>query len=323
MAKIKPGTPHPNRKGLVMGKNGRYVAKSTYAKQVKAAKTSVSKPAAKSAPRALPPAGQSGGSQRRFQAQDKAAKAARGTQGTGTRTGGTSNLARSSALTKVSRLARGAKGLGAAGLAISGLATAKDLADSLQRGEGYARVFKQGNTQGPGTKGGQGGSRASATRKPKPTAKPKREVTSRNRRGRPTSYAKPVKPAKRGMSNIPPKEGTGKGSPNDKKPVRQNVTPKASKPTVKPKVKAKANPQTSGVGPVKSGRAYSVGASGKNPYRMPQGEERKDKSYKALQELKGSVKASKQRQNAQMPKKPAAKKKLSKNAQNLRRRRGM
>lgn len=35
--KVKPGTPHPTRKGLVMGKNGSYVAKTTYAKQVRAA----------------------------------------------------------------------------------------------------------------------------------------------------------------------------------------------------------------------------------------------------------------------------------------------
>jgi len=38
--KVKPGTPHPTRKGLVMGKNGSYVSKTTYAKQVRAAQTS-------------------------------------------------------------------------------------------------------------------------------------------------------------------------------------------------------------------------------------------------------------------------------------------
>ena len=31
--KVKPGTPHPTKKGLVMGKNGSYVSKTTYAKQ--------------------------------------------------------------------------------------------------------------------------------------------------------------------------------------------------------------------------------------------------------------------------------------------------
>jgi len=38
--KVKPGTPHPTKKGLVMGKNGSYVSKTTYAKQVTAAQTS-------------------------------------------------------------------------------------------------------------------------------------------------------------------------------------------------------------------------------------------------------------------------------------------
>jgi hypothetical protein len=113
--------------------------------------------------------------------------------------------------------------------------------------------------QGRNTKGGQGGSRAAVKRKPQQPAKPKRTVTSRNRRGRPTSFAKPAKPAKRGMSNIPPKEGTGKGSPTDKK--RQNVTPK-TQPKSTPKVKKGSG--VSGVGPVKSGRTYSVGASGKS-----------------------------------------------------------
>ena len=51
MARIKPGTPHPNRKGLVMGKNGRYVAKSTYNRQVKASKTKPVKTNPTSAPR--------------------------------------------------------------------------------------------------------------------------------------------------------------------------------------------------------------------------------------------------------------------------------
>lgn len=48
-----------------------------------------------------------------------------------------------------------------------------------------------------------------------------------NRRGRVTSKPSP-KPAKRGMSNIPAKEGTGKGSPNDK--PKNNSAPKGSAP---------------------------------------------------------------------------------------------
>lgn len=277
MAKAKPGTPHPTKRGMVMGKNGRYVAKSTYNKQVKAAK---SKPVAKAPQKALPPAGKSSGSQRRFQAQDKAAASARGTKGTGTRTGGTSNLARYSALAKKSKLAGAGRALGAAGLAINAYQNAKGLSDSLQRGEGLAKLARKGTTQGKGTKGSQGGSRAAVTRKPKPTSKPKREVTSRNRRGRPTSYAKPVKPAKRGMSNIPPQEGTGRGSPNNRKPAkRQNAAPK-------PKVKKGSG--VSGVGPVASGRAYSVAKTGKSVSRQRVDELRamRERSKKRQAEMK-------------------------------------
>ena len=148
--------------------------------------------------------------------------------------------------------------LGAAGLAI---ATGAALGEAYRRtnrvkaesGRGAGRrTFNEGpapkkpyskppkteskpGVQGRNTKGGQGGSRAAVNRKPKPPAKPKREVTSRNRRGRPTSFAKPVKPAKRGMSNIPPGEGTGKGSPNDRPKVKAQAKPKATtKPAAKP-----------------------------------------------------------------------------------------
>ncbi len=141
--------------------------------------------------------------------------------------------------------------------------------------------------QGRNTKGGQGGSRAAANRKPKPTAKPKREVTSRNRRGRPTSYAKPVKPARRGMSNIPPQEGTGKGSPNDK---RRNVTPKTT-PKTAPKPKVKKGSGVSGVGPVKSGRSYAVAKTGKSV------------SQQRADELRAMRERSKKRQAAQKKKK--------------------
>ena len=52
---VKPGTKHPSKPGLVMGTKGRYVAKSTYAKQVKAgnqppAKTTPKVTAAKTTP---------------------------------------------------------------------------------------------------------------------------------------------------------------------------------------------------------------------------------------------------------------------------------
>lgn len=143
--------------------------------------------------------------------------------------------------------------------------------------------------QGRNTKGSQGGSRAAVRRKPQQPAKPKREVASRNRRGRPTSFAKPVKPAKRGVSNIPPKEGTGRKSPNDKKPVRQNVTP-----TTQPKTQPKSTPKVkkgsgvSGVGPVKSGRAYSVAKTGKSVSQQRAAELRamRERSKKRQAEMK-------------------------------------
>lgn len=46
-SKIKPGTKHPSKPGLVMGTKGRYVAKSTYAKQAKAGNQPATKPATK------------------------------------------------------------------------------------------------------------------------------------------------------------------------------------------------------------------------------------------------------------------------------------
>ena len=230
-------------------------------------------------------------------------------------------------LAKVPKQLKGAKGpkgllkgagrglggkLGAAGLVLGGAATAKDLADSLGRGEGYAKIFKKGTTQGKGTKGGQGGSRAKVTRKVD-TKKDKPKVTKRNRRGRPVAYAAPVKPARRGMSNIPPGEGTGKGSPNDKK------KPTVKKPT---RVTKKVSGTSASKGTNKGRVAPSKPAKkGKNAYRAPQGSERKDKSYKAVQELRGMIKGSKARQNAQMPKKPV-KKKISRNELNRRRRQG-
>ena len=176
------------------------------------------------------------------------------------------------------------KALGAAGLAISAYDNAKGLVDSLRRGEGLAKLARKGTTQGRGTKGGQGGSRAAVKRKPKPAAKPKREVTSRNRRGRPTSFAKP---AKRGMSNIPPQEGTGRGSPNDRPKVKAKATPKATtKATPKPKVKKGSG--VSGVGPVKSGRAYSVAKTGKSVSRQRVDELRamRERSKKRQAEMK-------------------------------------
>lgn len=111
-------------------------------------------------------------------------------------------------LLKNSAVARSAGSkLGGIGLALSGVATAQDLTASLKRGEGYASLPRV----------------AKAILKGKNKKKTTGGKTNRRGRNVSTKTATPTKPAKRGMSNIPVGEGTGKGSPNDKKP---KTTPK-------------------------------------------------------------------------------------------------
>ena len=112
----------------------------------------------------------------------------------------------------------GSRGLSGVGLVLSGISTAQDLTASLKRGEGYASLPKL--------------ARAIAKGKPKKTT-----GTKTNRRGRSTSKPS-TKPAKRGMSNIPAKEGTGKGSPNDKPKVTAKKAPKAAPKASAPKTSA-------------------------------------------------------------------------------------
>ena len=154
--------------------------------------------------------------------------------------------------------------LGAAALAAEGVSTAKSLADSLQRGEGFAALPGLNKRLNQGV-GGASGGRATVKRKPATTAKQKRGEPIRNRRGRVVGY-RPVTPARRGMSNIPEKEGTGKGSPNDKskttKPVSSNSGGGGSKPVTKSVKKTK--PKLSGVGPFKSGQGYATAVTGKS-----------------------------------------------------------
>ena len=253
MAKIKPGTPHPTKRGLVMGKNGRYVAKSTYNKQVKAAQpkpaTKAKPPAAKPAQKALPPKATTGGrryssgtaSSRRAQAAAKQARAAQGTKGpnrvgqpagSANRRYGADRVAKSVRRAQAETAVRGAaRNIGKAGPAVAGtigMELAGKMAQTIGK-PGQSRMSRLG-VQGPA----------------KPVDKPKDKPKNK------------VKPAKRGMSNIPPQEGTGRGSPNDKKPAkRQNVTSKAQP-------KPKKGNGVSGVGPVKSGRTYSTKVSGKS-----------------------------------------------------------
>lgn len=159
--------------------------------------------------------------------------------------------------------------LGAAGLAIEAVSTAKDLTDSLKRGEGFAALPGLNKRLNKGVRGSTGG-RATVKRKTA-TAKPKRGEPIRNRRGRVVGY-KPVKPARRGMSNIPPKEGTGKGSPNDKP---KTTTTSKPKPTTKPSTK----PTTTSTKPTGGKGSGTKPATPPKPtgVKKPSGETKKKK----------------------------------------------
>ena len=106
MAKIKPGTPHPNRGGMVMGMNNRYVSKGTYAKQKKASKPAPSKKVTpkttpkSTTPKSLPSAGNTSAtkdtprnfpkgrsSAKRAEAAARQVRAAQGTTSSTVRTG--------------------------------------------------------------------------------------------------------------------------------------------------------------------------------------------------------------------------------------------
>ncbi len=289
-----------------MGKNGRYVAKSTYNRQVKASQP---KPV-KTNPTGAPSGAQGPANPPQQGPSRRTPSAVGGDTG---RRGGPNQPARSGPPGTGNRPRFNPRvrrpGANPAALAqMTGLTIASKMAETIGKpgqskmsglGVDPSRLPKKDKkdekgVQGRNTRGGQGGSRAAVNRRPKKEEpKPKREVTSRNRRGRPTSYAQPVAPARRGMSNIPPQEGTGRGSPNDKKPVtRQNVTPK-TQPKTQPKStpKVKKGSGVSGVGPVASGRAYSTKVTGKSV------------SQQRADQLRAMRERSKKRQAAQRKKK--------------------
>jgi len=278
---IKPGTPHPTKKGMVMGKNGRYVAKGTYAKQVKAAQAAAKpeKGGALAKTTQTKP-----DNPRRTRAFAKQTEAAKGTKGSSTRVGQPANSKPTSSkpnpytsgkpnpsagggvkpkpkgagagyasdIQALRRLARkggpaaaaAIKRLAAMGIRVApGAAVAGAIAGSAGR-PGAAQMSKLGLRPGKSTKSADAPTyktplNQSSKPKPKPTtttaSKPKPKPTT-------TTASKP-------------------------KPTRQNVTP--SKPRVKaqtkpPAGKKPAKPQTSGVGPVASGRTYSVQKTGKS-----------------------------------------------------------
>lgn len=215
-------------------------------------------------------------------ALDKQKRAARGTTGSRRAAGGRGLAKQTPKLPPAGKTARnllrnravagGAAGkLSGIGLALSGVATAQDLAASLKRGEGLARLPKI--------------AKQALTAKP-----PKRSSGPTNRRGRSTNRTTSSnKPARRGVSNIPPKEGTGKGSPNDRKP--ESTTTKKSTATPTKTTPKKTPKKLTGVGPVKSGQGYSTAVTGKT------------KLQRQAEELRAMQKRSRERQAAQKKKK--------------------
>lgn len=340
---VKPGTPHPTKKGMVMGKNGRYVAKSTYNKQVKAAQTPAAKPekggALAKTTQAKPD------NPRRTRAFAKQTAAAQGTQGSGTRVGQPANSKPTSskpnpytsgkpnpnagggvkpkpkgsgagagyasdiqALRQLARkggpaAAAAIKRLAAMGIRVApGAAVAGAIAGSAGR-PGAAQMSKLGLRPGKSTKS------ADAPTYSTPLNKQNNSQAGFNKgpnRVRPTTpyygpggassgsgegQAQQRKPARQ---NAAPARSGGSGSGS--RPARQNSSGPSSRPAAaKPKPKPK--PQTSGVGPVASGRTYSVKKTGKSVMQQQ------------ADELRAMRKASQERQAADKKKLEASKQK--------------
>tara|TARA_Y100000992_G_scaffold293414_1_gene252018 strand:- start:2697 stop:3626 length:930 start_codon:yes stop_codon:yes gene_type:complete len=210
--------------------------------------------ALKSAKKQLPP-GKKGGamvkagsskpmSPRAKAALDRQKRAAQGSKGGTTRMGGrglpkqTLRLPpggkTAANLMKNAKVAGGpGQAIAAIGLALQGVATAQDIAASLKRGEGYARLPKM-------------------VAKALTAKAPARTKGATNRRGRTTkpvtgsskSTTKPKAKRKTGMSNIPPAEGPV-NNPNYGKKATTKKPATQAKPQAKQSQKKKETPKTS------------------------------------------------------------------------------
>ena len=278
-SKVKPGTPHPSKSGLVMGTKGRYVAKSTYAKQKKVATSSPPKKVrakttpTSTTPKSLPSAGNTSAtkdtprnfprgraSAKRAEAAARQARAAQGTKG-GTRTGQPAGSAN--------------RRFGA---------NIVDAATGRAQRSSTARRFVRGVRSAVG---GRGGALAvSQALKPvtdriaKEAVRGAKVVTGQPNQGRPkvksvngVDFNVATKAGQNGYAKAVAKQR----SKNNKKPAStpstttttKASTPSTTKPSTrssKPKVKKKSS--VSGIGPVKSGRRYSVDVSGKSVSRQ-------------------------------------------------------
>ena len=255
MAKIKPGTPHPNRKGLVMGKNGRYVAKSTYAKQVKASQP---KPARQNVTgqRALPAAGQSGGSKpprgtrqpgttrptvdRRSAAAARSRAAAAGTRSSNVRTGAEKPV------TTYGKQARDAvrkfvsKNAPKAGRVLGGLAKgAGRLIAGRDDGSGSALMAAMATNDAINAFKGKD--------KKKPKNQPKSSQSTES-----------------GMTPAQLKAAQDKANADRRAGRLSNIPAPKAKAQPKAQAKVKKGSGVTGVGPVASGRSYSTKVSGKS-----------------------------------------------------------
>ena len=244
-------------------------------------------------------------------ALDKKAKAAKGTRGTGGGVRGGRGLpkqtpklppasntkAAARSVSKVVKpIAPGLRGLarvaGPTALLISGAATAQDLAKSLKRGEGIVRLVKgvKNAPKAPASRSTRGRRRNSSR---KSTNNPKSQATSRK-----------VGPkAKEGAYTISDKARKAAAD------LRTTKTPKVNakktlgtSATAKPK---RQKPKTTGVGPVKSGRSYSVGVSGKSVSQQRADELRQmqERSRKRQAEQRKSMEAAKKKKEQQQRRK--------------------
>jgi hypothetical protein len=292
MAKIKPGTPHPNRKGLVMGKNGRYVAKSTYAKQVKASQP---KPARQNVTgqRALPPAGQSGGS-----------KPPRGTKQPGTTRNQPGLYRRSAAASKKAGSSMGSSGTGVRTAKGSPTKVGGSVASGLASGVGLEIASKMAQTIGqPGQSrmsrlGVQGPAKPKVKSNPK--AKPKAKSSQSTKSGMTPAQLKAAQDKANAdrragkLSNIPAPKAKVKAKPQTKK-QRAYAADARNKEYDKLR-KAGKTKEAEALG--KKIAADARKKAPKNPYRVPQGGERKDRLSKQVKELKGMGKKKKKQSRA-------------------------
>ena len=265
MAKIKPGTKHPSKPGLVMGKNGRYVSKSTYVKQQKATASTQIRPkgktktTSKATPKGrpqLPSAGQTSAkttprgraSAKRAMARAKQVRAAQGTRTPGVRTGSTSNIVKAGRGTRMGNAAR--RFASQTGYA-SDLKAAGQGAAKVGRGVGRGArlVGRAGRAAGPALPGvALGAAIAGSAGKPN-AAKMSRLGVG----GDAPTYSNPIRKAIQQLSStLKTRSGTGtrnrrgrvvsKGKPNTAPTTTQKkVTPPIKKSLQKPAEKKPAN----------------------------------------------------------------------------------